>query len=48
MALSPDGRTLYPVLEGPVAEDRAAGLPADLRIFEVALGRDRRSPRVHR
>jgi hypothetical protein len=45
MALSPDGRTLYPMLEGPVAEDRAAGLPADLRIFEVGLGRDRRSPR---
>ena len=45
MALSPDGRTLYPMLEGPVAEDTSAGLPADLRIFEVGLGRDRRSPR---
>lgn len=39
MALSPDGRTLYPMLEGAVAEDRDAGLPADLRIFEVRLGR---------
>ncbi len=43
MALSPDGRTLYPMLEGPVAEDVAAGLPADLRIHEVSLGR--RGPR---
>lgn len=39
LAISPDGRTLYPMLEGPVAEDTAAGLPADLRIFEVSLGR---------
>ncbi len=39
MALSPNGRTLYPMLEGPVAEDVAAGLAADLRIYEVALGR---------
>jgi hypothetical protein len=39
MALSPNGRTLYPMPEGPVAEDVAAGLAADLRIFEVALGR---------
>jgi hypothetical protein len=39
MALSPDGRTLYPMLEGPLAEDVAAGLAADLRIYEVALGR---------
>jgi hypothetical protein len=39
MAISPDGRTLYPMLEGPVAEDTAAGLPADLRIFEVKLDR---------
>jgi hypothetical protein len=43
MAMSPDGRTLYPMLEGPVAEDTAAGLPADLRIYEVELGR--RGPR---
>jgi hypothetical protein len=39
LALAPDGRTLYPMLEGPVAEDTAAGLPADLRIYEVTLGR---------
>ena len=39
MALSPDGKTLYPMLEGPVAEDTANGLPADLRIYEVSLGR---------
>jgi len=38
MAMSPDGRTLYPMLEGPIAEDREAGLAADLRIFEVSLG----------
>jgi hypothetical protein len=43
LAISPDGRTLYPMLEGPVAEDTAAGLRADLRIFEVTLGR--RGPR---
>ena len=35
LAISPDGRTLYPLLEGPIAEDVAAGLAADLRIFEV-------------
>jgi len=40
MAISPSGRTLYPMLEGPVAEDTAAGLPADLRIFEVKLERN--------
>jgi hypothetical protein len=43
LAMAPDGRSLYPMLEGPVAEDTAAGRPADLRIFEVAL--DRRGPR---
>lgn len=43
LALSPDGRTLYPMLEGPITEDSAAGRPADLRIFEVSLGR--RGPR---
>jgi hypothetical protein len=40
MAISPNGHTLYPMLEGPVAEDTTAGLPADLRIFEVKLERD--------
>lgn len=39
MAISPDGRTLYPLLEGAVAEDTADGLGADLRIYEVSLGR---------
>jgi hypothetical protein len=39
MALSPDGKTIYPMLEGPLTEDRDAGLAADLRIFEVRLGR---------
>jgi hypothetical protein len=40
MALSADGHTLYPMLEGPVAEDTAAGLGADLRIFEVKVRRN--------
>jgi hypothetical protein len=43
MALSVDGRTLYPLLEGSITEDADAGLAADLRIFEVSLGR--RGPR---
>jgi hypothetical protein len=37
MAISPDGRTLYPMLEGPTAEDSAAGRASDLRIYEVDL-----------
>ncbi|CCH71742.1 conserved exported hypothetical protein [Nostocoides australiense Ben110] len=37
MAISPDGRTLYPMLEGVVAEDKAAGLASDLRVFTVTL-----------
>lgn len=45
MALSADGRTLYPMLEGAVTEDRDAGLAADLRIYEVSLGRGRRATR---
>ncbi len=40
MATSPNGRHLYPMLEGATAEDKAAGLASDLRIFDVALGRD--------
>jgi hypothetical protein len=50
LALSPDGRTLYPMLEGPVAEDVVAGLPADLRIHEVRIRRDgvRWSDQFHR
>ncbi|HKE77217.1 MAG TPA: esterase-like activity of phytase family protein [Acidimicrobiales bacterium] len=43
MAMSPDGRTLYPMLEGPVAEDTAAGLGADLRIFRADLDRKGRA-----
>jgi hypothetical protein len=39
LAIAPDGGTLYPMLEGPVAEDVAARLAADLRIFEVAVDR---------
>lgn len=39
MAISPNGRHLYPMLEGATAEDKAAGLGADLRIYEVALHR---------
>ncbi|MDO5627880.1 MAG: esterase-like activity of phytase family protein [Mobilicoccus sp.] len=37
MAISPDGHTLYPMLEGPLAEDVAAGRGADLRIYEVSI-----------
>jgi hypothetical protein len=43
MAISPGGRTLYPMLEGPAAEDTAAGLGADLRIFKVDLDRKGRA-----
>ena len=39
MAISPDGSRLYPMLEGPTAEDQAAGLAADLRVYEVVVGR---------
>jgi hypothetical protein len=35
MAISPNGQELYPMLEGSLAEDKAAGLASDLRIFEV-------------
>lgn len=35
MAIAPDLRTLYPMLEGPTAEDVAAGRGRDLRIFTV-------------
>ncbi|RYC05719.1 esterase-like activity of phytase family protein [Nocardioides zhouii] len=38
MAIAPNGRTLHPMLEGAVAEDQAAGLAADLRIFTVRDG----------
>ena len=35
MAIAPDLRTLHPMLEGTVAEDRAAGRDRDLRIYTV-------------
>ena len=38
MAIAPDSRTLYPVLEGATDEDKAAGLASDRRIYEVKLG----------
>jgi hypothetical protein len=37
MAISGNGEKLYPMLEGATAEDKAAGLSSDLRIYEVAL-----------
>ncbi len=37
MALSPDGRTLYPMLEGPVAGDD----PQELRLYSFDTRRDR-------
>ena len=37
LAIGPAGRRLFPMLEGPTAEDQAAGLAADLRIYEVRL-----------
>ncbi|MFC7491038.1 MULTISPECIES: esterase-like activity of phytase family protein [unclassified Knoellia] len=40
LAISPDGRTLYPMLEGSTADDKAAGLAADLRIYEAPIGKD--------
>lgn len=38
MAINGNGTRLYPMLEGATAEDKAAGLAADLRIYEVRLG----------
>lgn len=37
MAISPNGKTLYPMLEGATAEDKAAGLGSDLRIYEAKV-----------
>ncbi|GAA5164419.1 esterase-like activity of phytase family protein [Ornithinimicrobium tianjinense] len=37
MAIAPNGQHLYPMLEGATAEDKAAGLAADLRIYDVRL-----------
>ncbi len=39
MAISPDGRTLYPMLEGATEEDKAAGKSGDLRIYTVEVGK---------
>ncbi|GMA41418.1 esterase-like activity of phytase family protein [Mobilicoccus caccae] len=41
MAMSPDRRTLYPLLEGATAEDKAAGRASDLRMFEVSIAKHR-------
>ena len=38
MSISPDGRVLHPMLEGATAEDKAAGLGSDLRIYTVRRG----------
>ncbi|WP_353951370.1 esterase-like activity of phytase family protein [Knoellia sp. S7-12] len=40
LAISPDGRTLYPMLEGATAEDKAANLASDLRIYEAPIAKD--------
>ncbi|WP_448070554.1 esterase-like activity of phytase family protein [Georgenia yuyongxinii] len=37
MAIAPNGQRLYPMLEGATEEDKAAGLGADLRIYDVRL-----------
>ncbi|GAA1635344.1 esterase-like activity of phytase family protein [Georgenia ruanii] len=37
MAIAPNGQRLYPMLEGATAEDKAAGLGSDLRIYDVRL-----------
>ncbi len=38
MAIAPNSRTLHPMLEGATDEDKAAGLAADRRIYEVRIG----------
>ncbi|EON23746.1 hypothetical protein CF8_2269 [Nocardioides sp. CF8] len=38
LAISPNGTTLRPMLEGATAEDKAAGLDHDLRIYTVRNG----------
>ena len=37
LAISPDGRTLYPMLEGSTQEDKDAGKGADLRIYTAPI-----------
>jgi len=43
MAIAPDLRTLHPMLEGAVAEDRAEGRDRDLRIYSVPTKKGRAS-----
>ena len=38
LAISPNGQELHPMLEGSTAEDKAAGLESDLRIYTVRNG----------
>lgn len=38
LAISPNGKTLYPLLEGATDEDIKAGLGSDLRIYTVRRG----------
>lgn len=40
MAISPNGTTLRAMLEGPVAEDVAAGRTSDLRVYDVRVRRN--------
>ena len=40
LPMSPNGQRLYPMLEGSLAEDKAAGLASDLRIAEVKVNQD--------
>lgn len=39
MAIAPNGKVLYPMLEGATTDDVAAGLANDLRIYKVVKGR---------
>lgn len=39
MAIAPNGKVLYPMLEGATTDDVAAGLASDLRIYKVVKGR---------
>jgi len=38
LAIAPNGRVLHPMLEGATAEDKDAGLDADLRIYTMVNG----------
>lgn len=41
MAISPDSKTLYPMLEGAVDEDKATGRASDLRIYQASITKNR-------